>query len=262
MKFLAAFVASASAADYIVCSYVQTFYPTADDDCSETASGTSTTKVVVGQCSYDDAQASWFKVTACTTKTVDHEWYTTGACTGTPAAKNKTKFAEVDKCVKTDKASASVYTKIKTLAGDTAAVICGSKITQWSNSACDAIDNTAPTFPDRGLAAAGSIHIQGICYYFGASSKYFKWTKCTAANTFTILWWTDKACTSGAATPDKSECTSCTFACTKYFNGAKYARVDTVVHTHKAIALVAPADSDDARALVAGSMVALSMMYL
>jgi len=264
MKFLVAFVASANAAAYVVCSYTQTFYATADTKCTGTASGTEATKVLVNVCSYNAAQTKWFKVTECTKTTIKHQWHSTAACSDTPVAAKKTDITKVGDCFKTNSASTDIYTKIATLAGDAAAKVCGAKIEAFTDNACGTADTATPTYPNRGIPAAGGVWILNVCYYMGATSQYYKWTACTAANNWTIKFFTDKACGT-AATNSASIDTSSTNAaskCGQVFNGTnKYAKVSAVLHTHTVTQPVAAASSDS-KSLVVGAMVAVSMMYL
>lgn len=275
MKFLAAFVASASATAYTVCSYTQTFYPTADSDCSETATATSTTKVLVGVCSYDPSQTAWFKVTACSTVAVEHAWHNSAACSDTAATAQKTNFTAINTCVQTNKASSAVYSKIASLAGDSAAAVCGATITNWTpHTACTNADtSTATTFINRGMPAAGGVWIVGACYYMGVSGQYMKVATCTSATVWTVEFYTTTACASSAAgTPANGACnaSSCTSACVlAYFgSGTHSLKIASVLHTHTVAQPAAPAaaaaaaTTDGAKSLVAGSLAAVSMMYL
>jgi len=264
MKFLVAFVASANAAAYVVCSYTQTFYATADTTCTGTASGTSATKVLVNVCSYDAAQTKWFKVTECTTKSIKHQWHSSAACSDTPVAAKKTDIAKVGDCYKTNSASTDIYTKIATLAGDANAKVCGAKIAAFTNSGCTTADTATPTYPNRGMPAAGGVWIKGACYYMGASNQYFKWASCTAANNWKIQFFTNATCGTAATNVADLDTTStnATNKCGQMFNGTnKYAKIDAVLHTHTVTQPVAPTSSGS-KSLVAGAMVAVSMMYL
>lgn len=154
------------------------------------------------------------------------------------------------------------YTKVTAITKDDTAKICGAKVTQHSDSACANADATAPIFTDRGYPAAGGVWAVGTCYYMGKSNQYFKFTGCTAANTFSMEFFADKGCTAAnAATPAKADCAgSCTKKCIKYFSnsGNKYLLVDAVVHTN-----TVTQPSSDGLSLVAGPIVAISsLMYL
>jgi len=283
MKYLAAFVATANAAAYTICSFTQTYYANSDTACAAAAAATSTILALVNVCSYNAEKTRWYKITACTMAKVDWQWHTTAACSDTPAAAAKTAYTAVNTCVSINHdGSTAAKSKIATLAGATSKTLCGATITQHADNACANADATVPTFPNRGLPAAGGVWIVGQCYYFGKASQYMKFTICTSASVFTILFYTNATCgtaVSGAGV--KVECTAaapCTGnkKCLDYFsNGAKYGLFASVVHsntiTQPAAAAAAAAattttaaatTTDGARTLVIGSLAALSLAYL
>lgn len=138
MKFLVAFVAAASAADFTVCSFTQTFHT--KTDCTDAASKTTAMKAVVNECNYHNDKSAWYKVTKCETKgMVKMSWYSDGACTGTPAADKTTDYKKKDTCYKTKPASTEEGSKLTvTPAKISSVALCGGKIHVFTQNDCAA----------------------------------------------------------------------------------------------------------------------------
>jgi len=181
MKFLAAFVASASATSYTICEFTRNYYTDADDDCSgSTTGGTTAVLAFVGVCTYDGAQSAWYKIGSCDLAAVTATWHTDGSCSDSAADARTTEYTAIDTCISTDKdGSSAVYSQITALEGNTDAALCKFVAANHSTNACDAAAALSPTLPNRGLPTDGFIGIIDQCYFF-AASQYFKITDCTS----------------------------------------------------------------------------------
>jgi len=88
MKFLAALLASASAAAYTACDTTLEVYASTATTCASGGAAESV-KALVGICNYSKGAAYWYKVTECTLTTMKLEWHTSYACSDTVAADQK-----------------------------------------------------------------------------------------------------------------------------------------------------------------------------
>lgn len=188
MKYLAAYVAAASAASFTVCQFTQTFHATSDTSCDDYTDGTEVMNVLVDQCTYSISRTAWFKVTSCSTVAVEQEWHAADGSCGTATASltalAKVNFTAVAVCLEmADTGTSATYkTKIASLAGDTNATLCGATWTFYkasgaSDTTCASAtaeatasspSGTGDTAAEAGLGpAAGTGWIKGKCYKFG-----------------------------------------------------------------------------------------------
>lgn len=269
MKFIAAFLASASATAYVTCDTSIAYYGSTDTTCTSTVSGTDAVKAIVDQCTYSITNTAWFKITDCTLTTAKLQWHTTAACSDTPAAAQKTDFTAAATCLVGAKTgtAAGFYSKITAPTSITSAALCAFTIANYSeNNACTTAAAYSTTMVAMGMN--GGPWVVGQCYFM-MTGKYFKITVCSAANTFTVTWWTEVTCAATAASPANNTCTgSCTDHCASaVFGGATSWKVSAVVHTHTVTAtaaapVVAAAVVAGSKTLVTGALAAVSMMYL
>lgn len=237
MKYLAAFVASANAAAYTICSFTLKIYGTADSTCAGAAEATSTVLSLVNHCTFCEEKARWYKITVCTlaaAPNVKWDWHDSEACTNTAAAGQKTSYAAVATCVATNHdggGSSGRYGAITSLAGSAGAAICGMTVTQHASNACTGNDTAAPTYPVRGFPAAGGLYIVGRCYYFGEANKYWKVKTCTSATVWELNFFTDKICSAGNAASGAAASIAgggAASKCFAVFAGAKFMKINTI----------------------------------
>lgn len=102
MKFLAALLASASAAATAktACASTVSYYAKDDTDCSSTATDDKIS-VLIGSCNWSAAKSKWFKISKCTTYTLTMEWYgDDDECATAPTKLDKVEYTSTGVCTK------------------------------------------------------------------------------------------------------------------------------------------------------------------
>jgi len=269
MKFTFALLAAAQAAEFSICTYTQKYYASDDDDCSGDAAGDVDLVVLVDVCSYDSSAEAWFKVTSCSATAVSMEWFDSAACSDTPEDDQKTEYTAIDTCTATDKASTAMMGSISALSGAAdGAALCGFKAANHSNADCATAADADPTFPLSGIPDDGLTVIVDECYFM-SSAKFFKVTACSAADVWTMKYFTAAGCASGDAVSTAAELACTADTCSDgsgclnaYFDNSDSLsiKISDVVHDNT----VAADDEEEeaAATITAGYQAFAAMMYL